>query len=447
MAAVFSQMGRASARAAKEFQYRAAPVLRASAASWRRTVDETIAPKVKEGLVSLGQTTVDTVSSGMDTLADVLLEPETKAKTVETMSALGVIASSLMGAENATGGDVVTYEPQNPEALASQVYPQYMPHELLNQYQDIYYGPQQFIHDIDPRREEFYPSQPHPAYTNVVPHYVAPPETYPAVQASLVQADSTPNIPVARQIAHTNHNLPRDPSAHRVRGVEDAWYTVGKNLLGRNVTDRLFPYAKQVAVGLGQVGEGLSTIGNAIPIPTVEFDEKGLRVKTLPDAEDEPVAARDERNAGTAVVGAGNGGSTDQRITTSAPRCTTPAGGAGKCMDIQNCPLLLANLNTLRRSICFKSLFVPGVCCPDSGYVKSIKEIDRGYATMFIDLQSATGRSGREPERRRRGGGDQAPGHRRPRCHHPETSNRPRASSQPTRPHSNYYDEEAVCDR
>lgn len=36
-------------------------------------------------------------------------------------------------------------------------------------------------------------------------------------------------------------------------------------------------------------------------------------------------------------------------------------------MDIQNCPLLLGDLNLLRKSICFKSLFVPGVCCPDAG--------------------------------------------------------------------------------
>ena len=32
----------------------------------------------------------------------------------------------------------------------------------------------------------------------------------------------------------------------------------------------------------------------------------------------------------------------------------------------QDCPLLLVNLNVLRGSICFKSLFVPGVCCPDN---------------------------------------------------------------------------------
>ena len=35
---------------------------------------------------------------------------------------------------------------------------------------------------------------------------------------------------------------------------------------------------------------------------------------------------------------------------------------------MQDCPLLLADLVQLRGSICFKSLFVPGVCCPDDPF-------------------------------------------------------------------------------
>lgn len=34
------------------------------------------------------------------------------------------------------------------------------------------------------------------------------------------------------------------------------------------------------------------------------------------------------------------------------------------CDDLSNCPQLLLNLANLRQSLCFKSLFVPGVCCP-----------------------------------------------------------------------------------
>lgn len=34
------------------------------------------------------------------------------------------------------------------------------------------------------------------------------------------------------------------------------------------------------------------------------------------------------------------------------------------CDDLSDCPQLLLNLGILRQSLCFKSLFVPGVCCP-----------------------------------------------------------------------------------
>lgn len=48
-------------------------------------------------------------------------------------------------------------------------------------------------------------------------------------------------------------------------------------------------------------------------------------------------------------------------------RCRTPEGKVGKCEDLSNCPGLLLDLNNLRESLCFKSLFVPGVCCPIAG--------------------------------------------------------------------------------
>lgn len=46
--------------------------------------------------------------------------------------------------------------------------------------------------------------------------------------------------------------------------------------------------------------------------------------------------------------------------------CTTPKGQQGNCDDLSDCPSLLLDLGNLRQSICFKSLFVPGVCCPRS---------------------------------------------------------------------------------
>jgi len=47
--------------------------------------------------------------------------------------------------------------------------------------------------------------------------------------------------------------------------------------------------------------------------------------------------------------------------------CTTPSGENGYCLDLADCPDLVLDIGNLRRSVCFKSLFVPGVCCPKSG--------------------------------------------------------------------------------
>jgi serine protease 56 len=53
-----------------------------------------------------------------------------------------------------------------------------------------------------------------------------------------------------------------------------------------------------------------------------------------------------------------------QQSKESENRCRTPDGRPGKCDDLSNCPGLLLDLTHLRESLCFKSLFVPGVCCP-----------------------------------------------------------------------------------
>ncbi|XP_020813816.1 mucin-4 [Drosophila serrata] len=51
--------------------------------------------------------------------------------------------------------------------------------------------------------------------------------------------------------------------------------------------------------------------------------------------------------------------------------CKTPSGRPGRCEDLSSCPALLLNLSSLRESLCFKSLFVPGVCCPLSSTAAS----------------------------------------------------------------------------
>lgn len=52
-------------------------------------------------------------------------------------------------------------------------------------------------------------------------------------------------------------------------------------------------------------------------------------------------------------------------------KCKTPSGKPGKCEDLSSCPSLLLDLGQLRQSLCFKRLFVPGVCCPTNEPVTS----------------------------------------------------------------------------
>ena len=102
----------------------------------------------------------------------------------------------------------------------------------------------------------------------------------------------------------------------------------------------------------------------------MEFDGQRLSLHNPPDAvgggngkiDVESPPFRGERGVDTS-----GSGSTQQRIVSSAPKCLTGAGDAGRCVDLQECPILLADLDGLRKSICFKTLFVPGVCCPDKG--------------------------------------------------------------------------------
>ena len=106
-------------------------------------------------------------------------------------------------------------------------------------------------------------------------------------------------------------NITRTGDSVQSEEVPGAIYTISKNVLGRNVTD---------------------TIAGALP-PLVTLHPGKVTVDEKLD---------------------------DDQGT----RCTMPDGRTGICDDLSNCPQLLLDLSSLRQSICFKSLFVPGVCCP-----------------------------------------------------------------------------------
>ncbi|KOC68954.1 Proclotting enzyme [Habropoda laboriosa] len=108
-------------------------------------------------------------------------------------------------------------------------------------------------------------------------------------------------------------------SSYPPKELPSAIYTISKNILGRNVTESIAPLVRGVGLPL-----------RASPIG----DSSSLEI---------------EKESASGAAG-----------------CTTADGNPGKCQDLSNCPQLLLDLTKLRQSLCFKSLFVPGVCCPST---------------------------------------------------------------------------------
>lgn len=125
-------------------------------------------------------------------------------------------------------------------------------------------------------------------------------------------------------MVNENEQNVSDPNLQQ---LPQAIYTISKNVLGRNVTDKIAPIVKQ-----------------ALP-------------KVLPDAPITKIATAGEKP--------------------NSKACTTPEGEEGICEDLSNCPQLLLNLINLRESLCFKDLFVPGVCCPKDAIVPSISAVEK----------------------------------------------------------------------
>lgn len=109
--------------------------------------------------------------------------------------------------------------------------------------------------------------------------------------------------------------------------LPSALYTISKNVLGQNITDSIAPIVRGVTLPLQRPTEKPST-----PAPVQD---------NVAQASEQVL--EQEKGSG---------------------KCITADGGPGKCQDLSNCPQLLLDLTKLRQSLCFKKLFVPGVCCP-----------------------------------------------------------------------------------
>ncbi|MPC25469.1 hypothetical protein E2C01_018585 [Portunus trituberculatus] len=114
------------------------------------------------------------------------------------------------------------------------------------------------------------------------------------------------------------------------RMVGNTAYSLSSSVLGQNLTQAVAPLAKSVSKTMSE------------SLPAVSFGD-GRIVIDLP-------------------------GTDNSERTEVPPRsCTTPVGKKGVCQDLGDCPNLILDLTNLRKSVCFKRLFVPGVCCPSEG--------------------------------------------------------------------------------
>ncbi|XP_023344466.1 uncharacterized protein LOC111713755 [Eurytemora carolleeae] len=358
-------LGNAGVTAVTQFHRAANPVVRESAAHFRHTVDEHIAP----GVAASVNTLTNTARDGVDRVAAAVLGQEAHSRVHETIGAVGTIARYLTGANTSREDEYEDYKDYGEfhgPIYSKQSYDYIHPDLVYQSNGDVFYDypytTQPDYSQLDYSRQEYRDqettSQNNDDFTNFNPSEFIGNDVY---YEDYYRAEGR-NIPdphreglVPLESADSSNPTDLEDRADREQTVEEALYIIGKNVLGTNVTNRLLPVVAKFTKGVGLVGEGLNTIGGAIAARTENNVERGEAERFRGEV------GRKQGEVGRQRVESGG------RVVTPAPPCTTPTGGRGKCRDIQACPLLLADLNALRGSICFKSLFSPGVCCPELG--------------------------------------------------------------------------------
>ena len=287
----FIKVGNKVAYDVENLKRTAEPVVASSAAAWRRTVDEDISPAVVSGLTKVGEVTVDGLAQGADKLAEVVMGEEAKEETKMALSTLSrafwepeisetELSSNAESSSNPYNTheqyyDYNQYSPghtQNLDVSESQ-YPYNMADSALvsdssnrqysnriNKYDSPVSVSDNFVSssfnfateeplysDFQPRND---PDVGSVSYTNTInynnqyhePSYVNPSNYY---------QDNHYYYTNPNQQHEPYYNHRADPNEPTMT-VEEALYVLGKNILGRNVTDRIFPVAKQLAAGFGQ---------------------------------------------------------------------------------------------------------------------------------------------------------------------------------------------------
>ncbi|KAJ8668980.1 hypothetical protein QAD02_000239, partial [Eretmocerus hayati] len=217
-----------------------------------------------------------------------------------------------------------------------------------------------------PPRPQSVPQQHH---MHVVRFYERPP-------TPITQPTSDPLTTITETLGALNTvgsfivNMTRggvDSAAEPPKELPSALYTISKNILGRNVTDSIAPLVRGVTLPLrpsiSQSQSGSQVAPQqplALPNST---SSSSSTTNSSPNSEDRVDDLSSSASSDTKTL-LDLGNRDHNRPGTDSPSCTTSENGLGRCQDLSNCPQLLLDLTKLRQSICFKSLFVPGVCCP-----------------------------------------------------------------------------------
>ena len=151
---------------------------------------------------------------------------------------------------------------------------------------------------------------------------------------SVIQGLSSFLVPNSNnQNSSPNPNAPAGESNPLLDALaESAIYQLGQQVLGPQMASSLRPYTYNFFPRPSEVKDFVSDSPVRI--------EAGKLVLDIPNRQD---AAQIE----------------------AARSCRVPGGGLGKCLDLNHCPELILDFLQLRGSVCFRRLFLPGVCCPD----------------------------------------------------------------------------------
>ncbi|XP_066938169.1 uncharacterized protein [Macrobrachium rosenbergii] len=316
-------VGNALLRAGNHVVVRTAEGLQATS----KFVVNKVMPAIEDTIVDVSNAAVPYINKGIDVIESGIqksarIVSKSTAKGIDRLgmrvlgeqrhSRIKTIANNIQGGisngiNNLAGAISSLNSPStpNPDYYTNQDYHDY----VVSQYADGHTGSNLY-------------SQDYPQYSHYSPDYTHDAE-YPSHPVQLFQPNRD----------NQGHGGAGGNGNGIVKVVDNAAYALSRQFLGQNLTNALAPIAKRVSNAVGQ------TI-----IPAVSFGD-GRIVIDLPGNSEETSNPQAEKSD-------------------NVRSCTTPGGGQGYCKDLSDCPDLILDLTNLRKSVCFKSLFVPGVCCP-----------------------------------------------------------------------------------